>query len=126
MAKKLTDIVIQNLKPAATRREVPDGGCTGLYLILQPNGKRSWAVRYRFHGSTRKLTLGSLPPIGLAEARKLAAGALLELAQNGDPAATKRENRLAAATAAAERAHDTVERLLEPYLAWYAKRVRAE
>src|SRR5262245_60665143 len=124
MAKKLTDIGIRNLKPAATRREISDGG-TGLYLVLQPNGKRSWAVRYRFHGSTRKLTLGSLPPIGLAEARKLASEALYGLGGDIDPAAVKRENKRATQQAAAKRAADTIERLTGPYFEWYAKRARA-
>ncbi len=29
------------------RREVPDGLVNGLYLVCQPSGARSWAVRYR-------------------------------------------------------------------------------
>jgi integrase len=119
MAKKLTDIGIRNLKPAATRREISDGG-TGLYLVLQPNGKRSWAVRYRFHGAPRKLTLGSMPPVMLAEARKLASEALYGLGQDIDPAAIKQQSKLATA----ERAQDTVERLIEVYLGQYAKRAR--
>jgi integrase len=119
MAKKLTDIGIRNLKPAATRREISDAG-TGLYLVLQPNGKRSWAVRYRFHATPRKLTLGSMPPIMLAEARKLASEALYGLGQDIDPAATKKQTKVAATA----RAQDTVERLVEVYLGQYAKRAR--
>src|SRR5262245_2429242 len=119
MAKKLTDIGIRNLKPAAARREISDGG-TGLYLVLQPNGKRSWAVRYRFHGAPRKLTLGSMPPVMLAEARKLASEALYGLGQDIDPAAIKQQSKLATA----ERAQDAVERLIEVYLGQYAKRAR--
>jgi hypothetical protein len=54
MSKRLTDISIRNLKPRATRREVPDGN--GLYVIVQPSGKKSYAVRYRYAGKPRKVT----------------------------------------------------------------------
>jgi integrase len=53
---KLTDIKIRNLKPGPVRREIPDGD--GLYLLVQPSGSMSWALRYRFHGRPQKLTLG--------------------------------------------------------------------
>jgi len=122
MAKKLTDIGIRNLKPGAVRREIPDGGCAGLYLIQQPNGKRSWAVRYRYRGDTRKLTLGSLPAITLAEARKLTTEALHDVGRGIDPAAVKKSNKLATAQAALERAQDSIERLTELYLEQHAKR----
>lgn len=86
MAKGLTDIAIRNLKPGATRREVPDG--KGLYVVVQPSGRMSYAVRYRFDGRPRKLTLPS--GVTLAGARKLAADAMFGLAQGRDPAAVKR------------------------------------
>ena len=73
MAKKLTPIAIQNLKPppGQYRREIPDGGCTGLYLMVQPvTGSKSWAVRYRYQGRPRKLTLGNGHFLTLAEARQ--------------------------------------------------------
>jgi hypothetical protein len=57
MAKGFTDIAIRNLKAGDVRREIPDPGCAGLYLVLQPSGSRSWAVRYRHAGTPRKLTL---------------------------------------------------------------------
>jgi Arm DNA-binding domain len=57
MAKGFTDIAIRNLKPGDVRREIPDPGATGLYLIVQPSGKKSFAVRYRFDGRPKKLTL---------------------------------------------------------------------
>ena len=41
---KLTQKQIENLKPGDKRREITDG--TGLYLIIQPRGARSWACRY--------------------------------------------------------------------------------
>ena len=55
--KKLTDIAIRNLKPGPARREIPDPGARGLYVIVQPSGVKSFAVRYRYAGKPRKLTL---------------------------------------------------------------------
>jgi hypothetical protein len=66
MAKRLTQIAISKIRPAATRREVPDAGKPGLYLVIQPSGKKSWAVRYRFRGQSRKYTLPGFPSLPLA------------------------------------------------------------
>lgn len=60
MTKTLTAIAVRNLRPRAVRYETPDGGCRGLWVIVQPTGVKSWAVRYRFCGVPRKLTLGSV------------------------------------------------------------------
>ena len=57
------------------------------HVVVQPSGARSFAVRYRLAGKSRKLTLA--PGISLAGARKLAADAMLEVAQGRDPAAAK-------------------------------------
>jgi integrase len=43
---------------AKVRREVPDDGCPGLYLIVQPTGSKSLAVRYRRGNKWGKATLG--------------------------------------------------------------------
>ena len=51
MSKGLTDIAIRNLKAGDARREIPDPGATGLYVIVQPSGKKSFAFRYRFNGN---------------------------------------------------------------------------
>ena len=49
----------RRLRPDKERREVPDGGCSGLYLIIQPSGVKSWAMRFRRpSGKSAKLTLG--------------------------------------------------------------------
>ena len=88
MSKQLTAAAVQRLRPGAGRREIPDAGCPGLYLIIQPSGKKSWAMRFRRpNGNPAKLTLGSVDltnkeaegeplvgaPLTLASARKLAA-----------------------------------------------------
>lgn len=100
MPKTLTAKFIANAKPGVSRVEIPDAACPGLYLIVNPTGAKSWAVRYRFAGKPKKLTLGSViteravslpagivPQIGeahtLAEAR-LRANAAMALVQEGE------------------------------------------
>ena len=85
---QLTDLSCEKARPTTTRRELPDGG--GLYLVIHPSGARTWAVRYRQEGRTRKLTIpGSYPSIGLKTARKLARDALERVAAGADPAGDK-------------------------------------
>jgi integrase len=85
-----TDISIRNLKPGPVRREIRDPGCEHLYLIIQPNGRKSFAVRYRFKGKPQKLTLGTLGSISLKAAREAATAALHNVEKDKNPAAAKR------------------------------------
>src|SRR5262249_47573841 len=115
--RSLTDIAIANLKPRAVRYEVPDPGARGLRVVVQPSGFKSFAVRYR-NAAGRART--PPPPGGTtpAAARKLAADALLEVAQDKDPATTKQ---VARRTAGA-RGEDTVARLADEFIEKHAKR----
>lgn len=116
MAARLTDISVKNARPGSTRREIPDGGCKGLYLVIQPSGKRSWAVRYRHKGKPRKLTLDGFPP--LATARKLAMAAMEN--PEHDPAAEKRAKK-AAQKDEAQSKRDLFPEIVETYLKHYAE-----
>jgi integrase len=84
----LTDAAVRKLRGGPKRREVRDTGCPGLFLVIQPNGSKSWALRYRRpDGRPAKLTLGPVDfshrehkgepvistPLSLAAARALAA-----------------------------------------------------
>lgn len=117
MAKALTVKTLENLKPGAARREVPDGLIRGLFFVLQPTGKGSWAVRYRSAGRTRKLTLGTYPAIDLKSARELASRALVKAAAGDDPAAEKQ----AAKKSEAPVERDIVEKVVESFIERYAK-----
>src|SRR5688500_18957422 len=91
MAKALTVQSIERLKSDPTKRlEVPDGLLPGLYLVIQPSGARSWAVRYRYAAVPRKLTLGPCPVLDLATARERGREALRSVAAGRDPAEEKR------------------------------------
>ncbi|VTZ52196.1 Integrase [Methylocella tundrae] len=118
MAKSLTVKALENLKPGDARKEVPDGLIRGLFFVLQPTGKASWAVRYRSSGQTRKLTLGTYPAIDLKSARELASRALVKVAGGDDPAAEKQ------AAKKADKApvdRDLVEKVVETFIERYAK-----
>ena len=84
------------LRPTQTSAVKYRMAAAGSILILQPKGKKSWAVRYRHDGQPRKLTLQGFPP--LATARRLAAEAREQVGNRLDPAADKQ------ATSRAQRA----------------------
>jgi integrase len=122
MSKALTVKAIENFKPGASRREVPDGDVRGLYLQIFPSGKASWAFRYRFGGRTRKLTIGASPEIGLKDARDLARAAHLQIASGEDPGAVKQAARTATK---ALPARDMVEKVAAQFLARHVKNLAA-
>ncbi len=75
MATMLTERAIWSLRPTAVRREIADKSQPGLRLIQQPSGALSWAVRFRYGGRPKKVTLGPYEALSLGEARKRAAKA---------------------------------------------------
>ena len=95
MARKLTALAVENAKPRRRdgrlfRNEIADAG-SNLYLIVQPSGARSWAVRFRFDGKPAKLTLGEPPAMTLVAARVAAAAALEDVAKGIDPRIAKQQ-----------------------------------
>jgi integrase len=87
---------VDRIRPARKRRELPDrgnGSVAGLYLIVQPSGRKSWAVRYRHAGKSHKFTLGNYPAISLADARAQAGEAWALVYRGTNPAtALRRED----------------------------------
>lgn len=110
MSKKLTVISVAQMKAEATRREIPDGGCPGLFLIVQPSGTKSWSLRFRSpidrdqsgRRAAKKLTLGPVAtgasddepnvgaPLTLVQARMLATAALEQVKRGQDPTHRRR------------------------------------
>jgi len=111
---RLTVKNVEAMRPSAERREIADGLMSGLYLIVQPSGARSWAVRYRHHGQSRKHTLGPYPAIDLKAARTLAGKALRAVAEGRDPGREKIAARAAKA--------DSVDRIVEDFLERHVRR----
>ena len=100
MAKALTPKTVDAAKPDPERRyEIPDPALSGLYLVVQASGVKSWALRYRFGGKPAKLTLGRWPLMGLAEARAAATEALDKIERGKNPSAEKKATKAAKAEA---------------------------
>src|SRR5262245_65372775 len=95
MLRALTTRTLETINPGPNRREIADRHMPSLYLVLQPSGAKSWAVRYRHAGTPRKHTLGSYPAIDLKSARSLASKALRAVAEGRDPGREKVQERIA-------------------------------
>jgi integrase len=93
---KLTALAVEKIRPDPQKRiELSDTLLPALRLIVQPSGRKSWAVRTRIHGRSAKITLGDCQVLDLAKARK-AAGQLLAQVQAGeDPRHERVSQRLA-------------------------------
>ena len=118
MTRILKSKTINAIKPDPERRmEIPDGLVSGLYLVVQMSGKKSWALRYRYRGQPAKLTLGRYPAISLADARTKARAGLEKLDLGIDPRVGMR-----AAKAATVNLPGTVGALCDRYVEQYLKK----
>jgi len=114
MGKRLTTRTVEALGPSRQRREIPDGLLKGLYLVVQPSGQKSWAVRYRHGGRPRKFTVGAFPGIDLKSARDLGAKTLRAAAEGRDPGQEKVQARSSKA--------DSVDSVLAQFIERHCKR----
>jgi len=93
MTRGLTARAVETMRAGTVRREVPDHHMPGLYFLVQPSGAKSWAVRYRHAGQTRKFTLGPYPVLDLKAAREAAAKALRVVHEGRDPGREREQAR---------------------------------
>ena len=94
--RALTTKTVEAIKPDPNQRlELPDPALSGLYLVVQPSGAKSWALRYRYAGKPKKLTLGRWPVMGLADARAAASNAIEAVDYGNDPSAAKKATKAA-------------------------------
>jgi integrase len=115
MSRVLTARTVETLKAGPVRQEIPDRHMPNLYLVLQPSGHRSWAIRYRVGGRSRKHTIGAYPAIDLKAARELAAKAFRVVAEGRDPGYEKALSRSIQS--------DSVEAVVELFFERHCKRV---
>lgn len=83
----LTNIQIKNVRPSAKPTTMFDGMETGLHLLVQPNGTKTFRLKIQIDGKDRRITLGSFPDMTLAEARESAAKTKKRVRQGIDPTA---------------------------------------
>jgi integrase len=116
---RFTDRGVAALKPKADRYEVWEDGRTGFGVRVAPSGRKSWLFMYRFEGRARRMTLGAIPRVGLANARVAFAEAKRKLDVGEDPGA------IASAEKKADRDASTVKQLIDEYLARSANGLRS-
>jgi integrase len=136
MTKALTAAAVAKYRAGKSRREITDG-TTGLRLVIQPSGAKSWAMRFRRpSGKTAKLTLGTVddnggedagePVLGghmsLAAARRLAAEARRQLALGRDPAAAYLQMKERIRAAAIENGANTFSTAARDFIEQYARK----
>lgn len=88
----LTDMLLRTRKPESAPYKLADGG--GLYLLVKPNGTRSWRLDYRFAGKRKTLSIGPYPTIGLSDARQKREEAKRLIADGQDPSTKKRLDKI--------------------------------
>jgi len=96
---KLTNTAVKNARPKAKPYKLADGG--GLYLLVQPNGRKLWRMNYRYLTKQKTLAFGAWPEIELEDARDRRDKAKKLLAAGGDPSFERRKARALAIDASA-------------------------
>ena len=92
----LTDTACRSAKPTDRAYKLFDGD--GLYLLVQPNGRKGWRLRYVKPDGREGLTsFGNYPVITLADARRKRLEAKRQLANGVDPIESKRDAKTTAA-----------------------------
>jgi integrase len=104
--RKLTELTVRKAKPEPSPYNIWDEQQRGLVLRVQPTGHAAFKVVYTARGRVRWLHIGAADAVGLADARRIAAEAMLQVIKGGDPAADRQ----------AERGAGTFEELAERYL----------
>lgn len=117
----LTDTTIRKAKPATKPYKLADGG--GLYLEVAPTGGKWWRWKYRrpSTGKENRLSFGTYPEIGLADARARRDDARRLLANGIDPG----EQRKAAKAAKTERSANSFATVADELLMQRAKKLAA-
>ncbi len=93
----LSDVKIRNAKPAEKPYSMYDE--KGLFLIVQPSGKKFWQFRYHFLCKQKRIALGPYPLVGLAAAREAKDKMKIGLVNGIDPMEQRKANRLRGAIA---------------------------
>lgn len=108
----LTSTQIKNKKPSSKPTTLFDGVETGLHVLIQPNGTKTFRLKIQIDGKDRRLTLGTFPDMSLAEAREKAVKLKKQVKQGVDPTAPIVVN--------------TFERVADRFIKWKESVLRAE
>lgn len=87
----------QKIAPAygQSRKTYWDSNPKGFGLRVTDGGQKTWVLMYRYQGRQRWYTIGTYPPLSLADARQIAKDKLADVQKGKDPAAQAIEERKA-------------------------------
>jgi integrase len=91
--RKLTDVAIRNAKSRKAAYLIWDAQQPGFAVQVQPSGHKAYKTIYSYRGRPRWYHVAVVGAIGLADARKLAARVMLQVAEGKDPQAERRASR---------------------------------
>src|ERR1700753_2934550 len=91
----LNDLSCKNAKAKHKTYKLNDG--EGLWLYINPNGKKYWRFDYKYNQKENTLSFGSYPTVSLTEARGKREKARTDLKDGNDPSLLRREEKLLAA-----------------------------
>jgi integrase len=114
----LTDIALRNLKPAPKPYKRSDGG--GLFIVVQPNGRKYWGIACRVTGKQKFLSGGSYPEVGLREARDWREAIKAQLVLDMEPTAQPKARTEARTRTTARPPDDSFEAVARE---WYDTRI---
>lgn len=107
----LTAKFVAGVKPKRQRIEYFDEDVPGLALRVTEHGAKSWTLLYRHRGRLRRLTLGDIDALTLAQARERARDERHAVSKGEDPATTKQDGKKA----------QTISELADLYIEKWAK-----
>ncbi|MCX6072725.1 MAG: integrase arm-type DNA-binding domain-containing protein [Campylobacterales bacterium] len=85
----LTDTEIKNAKPKDKKYTLSDGN--GLQLLIKPDGKKIWEIRYTIDGKPKATTAGTYPTVSLKQAREKRDELKVKVSTGVDPIQEKKE-----------------------------------
>ncbi len=122
-SKHLTEPGIAKMAraPKGGRIERFDSGADGLCLRITDRGTKTWCISYHFPGENgdikhHRLTIGSWPAVGLAQAREEARMVKAEVRSGIDPRARRAGAHAAAKAEAQAEARKTFQAIAENYI----------
>ncbi|MEW8525881.1 MAG: Arm DNA-binding domain-containing protein [Candidatus Thiodiazotropha endolucinida] len=90
-ARGFTPKILDSIKPASRRYELPDKACSGLRIRVTPAGTKTYVWYYKVGTTTKMLTLGVYPETSLKAARD-ALDKAKERHKEGEPAVPQADN----------------------------------
>lgn len=112
----LTNATVKAARPGARPYKMADAG--GLHLLVMPNGRKTWRMKFRLDRREKLLTFGGYPEVGLGHAREQRDEARAQIRRGEDPSGARR--RAIEAAAAAEHAQAAARTFEDVARNWHA------